>query len=102
MELFGWSCSRFAITMSIYSEVLTFLGLFCQSSDVETMKGQTENIQNVQVVWIPRHFQRMTKPLLNESEIRVLEEKDLGFSSFHTVQLMSVTSKKSELQTSIA
>lgn len=97
MEFFGWSCSRCTITTSISTEVLnSFLGLFCRSSDAKTMESQSKNIKNVQVIWIPTFFQRMTKFELNESEISVLEEKDLGFSCFHTVQFMTVTTGKSQ------
>jgi len=59
------------------------------------MKSQTKNIQIVQVIWIPRLFQRMKKPQLNESEITILEERDLVFWSFHTVQFRTVSTGKS-------
>lgn len=60
------------------------------------MDSQNKNIKNVQVIWIPTFFQRMTKSQLNESEISVLKEKDFGFSCFHTVQFMTVTAGKSQ------
>lgn len=97
MHFFGQSCSRCTIATSISTEVLaSFLGLFCQNSDVKTMESQNKNIKNVQVMWIPTFFQRMRKFELNESEISVLEEKNLGFSCFHTVPFMSVTAGKSQ------